>query len=479
MNPPANQPKTSILRIHARAIIDPVDGERGCCFLAERVEKLSLPPAPPSPQARNAPNRLHASWRVLALGSEEEVSHHPAAAAAERLDLSDSVILPGLVNAHTHLDLTHIGPQPHDPQDGFVSWVEMVLRSRARDEQDIRASVQRGIDLLLKGGTIAVGDIAGSSQGRYTLAPWRALSESPLAGVSYIECFGMGRNEESSRSALQHFIDAHEHAFAAQHQPVRLGLQPHAPNTVALSHYRWILALARRLGAPICTHLAETPEERQFIATGSGPQRTLLERLDLWNDAILAQIARNQHPVAHLEPILTSALQPSGTSPNPRSKIRFLAAHVNDATSEAIEILARTQTSVAYCPRASEYFGAHLHFGPHRYREMLQAGINVCLGTDSIVNLSPSEVDRSGMSILDEMRLLHRRDSTDPMTLLRMATSNGARALALDPDLWRITPGELAGDLVVIKVPESTTARSALAAALAGNHPPQLLSARP
>jgi cytosine/adenosine deaminase-related metal-dependent hydrolase len=204
---------------------------------------------------------------------------------------------------------------------------------------------------------------------------------------------------------------------------VRLGLQPHAPTTVALSTYRRVSDDAAQMSMPLCTHLAETVEERRFVERGDGPQRELLERLGVWDDSALEELARGQHPVAHLASVL--------------ERNRYLAVHVNDCDDAALETLARTGTSVAYCPRASEYFVAARHFGAHRYREMLEAGITVALGTDSIVNLPArsASVNTGGMSVLDEMRLLYRRDGTDPAQLLKMATINGAAALGLDP-VW-------------------------------------------
>jgi cytosine/adenosine deaminase-related metal-dependent hydrolase len=99
-------------------------------------------------------------------------------------------------------------------------------------------------------------------------------------------------------------------------------------------------------------------------------------------------------------------------------------------TDADIELLARTGASVAYCPRASEYFGHRLH----RYMEMLEAGVNVCLGTDSIIC-------HGTLSIVDEMRRLHRRDKADPHMLLAMATTRGAAALGLDHAQATLTPG--------------------------------------
>ncbi len=152
------------------------------------------------------------------------------------------------------------------------------------------------------------------------------------------------------------------------------------------------------------------------------------ERLGIWDEAMLEEIGCGKHPVEHLREVLSTAA--------------FIVAHVNDADDAAIATLARTRTTVAYCPRASAYFGAERRFGAHRYREMMAAGVRVALGTDSMVNL-----DTPGrLSVLDEMRLLYRRDGVDPRVLLEMGTANGAAALGLDPAWFRLgTPGRIAG----------------------------------
>jgi cytosine/adenosine deaminase-related metal-dependent hydrolase len=196
---------------------------------------------------------------------------------------------------------------------------------------------------------------------------------------------------------------------------------------------------------PLATHLAETVEEQEFIANGRGPHREFLERIGVWSREALDDFGRGRTPVEHLFEVLRS-------SP-------FVAAHVNDADDEAIRLLSLTRTTVAYCPRASDYFGAAERFGPHRYRDMLAAGINVALGTDSIVNLpgDAATVAGGGMSVLDEMRHLFRRDASDPVTLLKLGTLNGALALGLEPGLFRLG-GEYAGGreiagLVAVEAP--------------------------
>ncbi len=352
------------------------------------------------------------------------------------LTLHDQIVMPALVNAHTHLDLSHIGPQTHLPEDGFVGWVDMIRACRAADDDEIAQCVRLGIQKTLAGGVIAVGDIAGAPAGRLCDVPAKSLAASPLFGVSYLEFFGIGTTAASAIQRVRAYLQsqAPQTQSELEGSNIALGLQPHAPNTVDLSVYRWVTQAAVANRMPLCTHLAETIEERMFIADGIGPQRAMLERFGIWDDSILESIARGNHPIEHLRPVLERA--------------PYLVAHVNDADDAGIELLAQTGTSVAYCPRASRYFGAESHFGPHRYRDMLQAGVNVCLGTDSIVNLDTH--DR--ISTLDDIRLLHATDRHTPQFLLAMGTTNGAIALGLDPERFRIGTGCSPIGLIALRI---------------------------
>lgn len=375
---------------------------------------------------------------VLALGSREAVLHHPASESARSLDLQGSTLVPALVNAHTHLDLTHIGPRAHDPKSGFVAFVDLVRRERAGNEADIAASVRRGVQLSLAGGVVAVGDIAGASGGRLTFAPLQALSQSPLRGVSFLEFFAMGRREAASLERLREALET----LPAGTPRVRAGLQPHATYSVSPPAFREALRLASRWSLPVSTHLAETFEEREFIARGTGPLRDMLERLGVWEDSILDHVAQGRSPVEHLC---------AGVDP-PRG---LLAAHVADASERDIQRLAASGIVVAYCPRAGSYFATHERLGPHRYREMLRAGVAVALGTDSIVNLPAEHASgaHARISTWDDMVLLSRRDGTDAETLLAMATLHGARALGVDDGLFRFRVGGTIAGVCVLGAP--------------------------
>lgn len=384
------------------------------------------------PEPIGASGLVSAVWSeratVLAVGRPEEVRAHPAAAGARVYEIPECVILPGLVNAHAHLDLTHIGPRVYDRERGFVGFVSTISRERRSDTAGIRESVRRGVELSLAGGVVAVGDIAGVAEGVPRFEPYDELSGSVLRGVSYIEFFSFGTRErvgvEATIEALAGLLDR-----GLREGAIRIGVQPHAPYSVALSAYRRIAAFAERHGLPICTHLAENTEERAFIASASGPFREFVEQLGLWPDPPPAELGLGRSPVRHLADVLRLA--------------PFRVVHLNDLEDRDIEALRGAGSVAVYCPRASEYFGHSEAFGPHRYRDLLKAGIPVALGTDSVISLPPEAADatKGGISTLDEMRLLYRRDGVASRELLAMGTTAGALALHLDPTRFNFSPG--------------------------------------
>jgi len=368
---------------------------------------------------------------VVAAGAPSEVG---AMADVVTIDRPDDAIVPALVNAHAHLDLTHIGPLP--PPASFVAWIDVVRDRRATSADEIARSVRQGVELSRRGGTALVGDIGGAG----SLVPYRTLWQAGLPGVSYLEVFGMGRGQAAAVQRLHSAL-----ADAADDDgPVRLGIQPHAPYSCGLEVYR----AAADLDAPMATHLAETLEELTFVRTGEGPMADLLQRLGVWDETI---VGLGEHPVDALADVL--------------ERRPVLAAHLNYVETAHLERLAGWPVTVAYCPRASAYFGhPHGDHPGHRYREMLDAGINVALGTDSILCLDTP--DR--ISVLDEMRLLLQRDGTAPRRLLAMGTVNGARGLGVASSLVTFDEGPLLGAIAI----PGATGSSPLASALRSGRPP-------
>lgn len=320
---------------------------------------------------------------------------------AEVVDRRNHLLLPAMVNAHTHLELTDAGPQPYNPQGGFMGWVKMLRASCSTHLSGRRESAGRGSVLSKQSGIQAVGDIAPDASFEATRIGGQ------LDGVTYLELFGLGPPFDTD--AL------------AKIETATVGLQPHAPYSAGPS----IFEAAARSGRPVCTHLAETLDEVAFVGSLDSPQRDYLKQIGKWDESFSAHYGQGLSPVRWMRPYLEAAAHDGG----------WLVAHCNYVSDEDIAILADTNTSVAYCPIASEYFG---HKG-HRYRDMLNAGINVCLGTDSIVCADPDDLQPLGL--LSAMRRLYQRDQADPQTLLAMATVNGARALRLDAKLATLQAG--------------------------------------
>ncbi len=343
---------------------------------------------------------------VVAAGEPEDVRRRSE--PDETVERSRAVLLPGLVNAHAHLDLSTLGRRDFDGD--LIRWLSAVRSLRPAEPTAVAEAVRQGAEASRREGVLTVGDIAGSP------AAVAALRRASLRGVSYAELFGRGEVSLAERLRTGGWPTP-----GTRDGGVQLGLQPHAPYSCGAAMYR-AAADAAAGGVPVCTHLAESPEELQFVRSGEGPFRAMLQALGKWPDGETGGGAA--HPVAWLDGV-------AGGAP-------WLGAHCNYAGADEMRAMAYRGWSVAYCPRATEYFG----HGPHPYRPMLEAGIHVCLGTDSVLC-------HGSFSILEEMRRLHRRDGTDALLLLKMATTHGMRALRAAPAEATFTPGATPGVIAV------------------------------
>ncbi|MBL8763105.1 MAG: amidohydrolase family protein [Phycisphaerae bacterium] len=405
--------------------------------------------------------------RVVAVDSPAQLAAHPDYAASPAISLPDSVLLPGLVNAHCHLDLTLVGPRPFDAAAGFVGWIDMIRRSRTAREGEIARAVRRGVELSLEAGTVAVGDILGFAGGwpGARAEAWGTLRTSPLGGRGFLEFFAIGPRARAASEAM----DRDVRLLPPGTERMRLGVQPHAPYSVSPDGYVRAAEIAAALGLDLATHLAESSEEHEFVARGTGPLRTFLDSMGLMDEPTEAGFVMGRTPTEHLESVLPG--------------LPLLLAHVNDASEADLERLGRGRARVVYCPRASAYFGHARSLGRHRYREMRGAGVTVALGTDSIVNLPrpATESGSGGFGVLAEMRWLFARDGTDPMELLHMGTMSGAAALGLDPSLFILSPGHGLAGLLSVRVSEPIgghafpNVQGAMSAVLKSDQPPRLL----
>lgn len=451
---PTHHPSTSqsfLLRVNAAAAICPIRGTitpasallwvsspQTCWFSEGNFASRGAQLGTPDPLGGRKP----ANIELLALDTPAAISSHPRAAEAKLiLDRTSRVLIPGLVNAHTHLDLTHIGPiesdpVSSDPTSGFIAFIELIRSQRFTQPNDIAHSVALGARMLIQSGTIAVGDIAGTDTTGCSLTPWKVLCASPLAGVSFTEFFGLTSSAAATLPArLSAFFSA---ANQAKNARVRLGLQPHAPYSVGPDGYAF--AFDKLIsGLPVSTHLAETIEEREFVTQGTGPIRDFLIKLNLASPELDSRFGLRRSPVATIMADLAAAQRTCPAADGP------LLVHLADVSDADLDLLQAENCHVVYCPRSAAYFKSPAHLGPHRFETMLARGINVCLGTDSVVNIPKADLDLRGLSVLDEARLLIATRGISRQTAIAMCTTNGAKALGLTFAGFNFEPGPLAG----------------------------------
>ncbi|HMB04106.1 MAG TPA: amidohydrolase family protein [Isosphaeraceae bacterium] len=347
----------------------------------------------------------------------------PAEGHRADLDLGNVAIVPGFVNAHTHLELDALDEAAVEGDDE-VRWLRRVVgRRRERSESALRATVRRNIEASVSAGTTLVADTttAGLS--------WDAVARAPVRAVVFAELIGLRRARGSQTSDAAFAWLATIGPAAQVDARARPGLSPHAPYST--SGWLYQRAVASRL--PLSTHLAEMPEELELLERRNGPLRAFLEELGAWDDDWEPIGPRPADYVRRGDLREADWLIAHGTYIDPSEFWQFRPEAAPNGH----------RVAVAYCPRTHARFG----HAPHPFRAMLERGVIVCLGTDSLAS-SPS------LSVLDEIRFLHRRDPTlDGRLLLMMATLFGAWALRAEATTGTLEPGKSA-DLAVIALPD-------------------------
>jgi len=345
------------------------------------------------------------------------------------VDLGDAVVIPGLVNAHAHLELTAC----HDrvPYRGsFTGWIEQLtaVNPHTQPGDALEQSIRDGLQQSLAAGTTTVADIGA---GPCVFSQWKQASINILG---FLEVLGIGPMlvQNHMRSTANTFEVCQNHLKTNPNDTsLRIGISPHAPFSTDPSLYRDAVAFAQNNRLPICTHLAETQEESQFLSDATGPFRELLEKFNLWDGSF--QPPRCS-PIQYARQLGLLECQP-------------LLVHVNYLSDQDLDLIAEKPCSIAYCPRSHHFFKHQ----SHRYRDMIALGINVCIGTDSLAS-------NESLSILDELRFLRTRDQDiTNQQLIEMATIAGARALKLGNRLGSLETGKRA-DLTVIPLTNLNTA---------------------
>jgi cytosine/adenosine deaminase-related metal-dependent hydrolase len=351
-------------------------------------------------------------WVEVDRGRIVSIGHRPPVENARTVDLGEVAVLPGLVNAHTHLELSYL----HDevpPAASFVTWIRRVMAAR-RQRPDARApeivdAIARGIAEAQASGTALVGDISN------TLVTFEPLARSKLAAVVFYELIRF--NAPDPRA----FVDAALTEIEAldKSDVVRPSLAAHAPYSVAPLVLRAIReSLNRDAFTPCSIHLAESAEEIEFLQSGAGPWRALLEEVGAWDP--------NWRPPA-VSPV--QFLDEAGFL-----GANVLAVHGVQMTLDDLGRLKARGTTLVTCPRSNGHTGA----GAPPIQDFYDTGVRVAVGTDSLA----SAPDLNVFAELATMRAL--APSVSAAALLQSATLEGAHALGFDADYGTIEPGKRA-----------------------------------
>jgi 5-methylthioadenosine/S-adenosylhomocysteine deaminase len=335
-------------------------------------------------------------------------------------DLGDAILLPGLVNAHSHLDLSWMA-QDRPPGSSCADWTREFLARRDKADQDTaKAAAEQQIGAMHARGIVAVGDISRETW----IVP--LLAESPLRGIVFIEISGMksGQAEEilaQAAARLEELTGTLDLKAAADR--FQVSLTPEGPHSTSVPLLRALAGRSGASGEPLSIHVAHCAGEAALLSDGSGPLAELFRELDLLDDDWKPP---GRSPVDHLHRL--GVLTP-----------RTLAVHCVQLGQQDHSMLQAGQVTVVTCPRSNRYLGT----GEAPIPKLMNAGVPVALGTGSLASVPDLDL------FADMAALLEVHPKLSPAAVLRMATLNGAKALNLADKLGSIEPGRLADLLVV------------------------------
>ncbi|MDG1928232.1 MAG: amidohydrolase family protein [Nitrospinaceae bacterium] len=322
------------------------------------------------------------------------------------LDLSDHLLMPGFVNAHSHLSLTAL-ENKLSPSKNFACWIRdlIILNTALKDEERI-GGIQKGASEMKSSGVTGLADYVADS------VLLDSIGSLGFRSVLFLEIIGFqDKKAEGLAKEVERIFKSHGSIWT-------LGIAPHAPYSVSKKLFHQLDQLSKKYGCLLSTHLAETDEESQFIEKGEGPLVDLLKDRKAF-DANWKAPATS--PVRYLKSF--GALN------------EMVAVHCNfiDGDTDAVK-------AAVFCPKSTHWFGRS-NILP--VRKMLDDGVPVALGTDSMAS-------NDSLNFLEEIRMADKLlPEVSRKEILKMATRFGAEILRLP--CGKIEPGQK-GDFIGFKI---------------------------
>ncbi|MDP9205313.1 MAG: amidohydrolase family protein [Gemmatimonadota bacterium] len=365
------------------------------------------------------------------------VGPRSAAPPGDDYDLGEAILLPGLVNTHTHLELTAMRGFLEDCR--FAEWIDKLRQSRneTMDRDALLDSARLGLVEGIEAGITTYADTCSSG------VVMQAMRDAGVRGIMYQEVFGP--DPAQAQIAMRELEDRVETLRLEQTELVSLGVSPHAPYTVSDPLYDAASRFANSCQLPLAMHIAESEPEHDLVTRGAG------DFAERWKRRSIAVSRRARSPIALLEE--RGALQRGP-----------LLIHCVRVDADDIGIIARHGCSVAHCPASNAKFG----HGIAPLLPLIAAGIRVGIGSDSVASNNRMDIlDEARLSVLIHRAATRRHDAFGAHDALQLATIGGARALALDTRVGSLEVGKDA-DLAAfrIDIPRTTPTGDPYSAAI-------------
>jgi len=370
--------------------------------------------------------------RITNVGKFSDIS---ATNSGEQIvDLGEQALLPGLINAHCHLDYTCLrGKIP--PPKSFTEWIRAINAEKANlSPEDYIRSINDGFAEAKRFGTTTLANLTGFPELIRRI-------KSLVRTWWFAELIDVG-----DPSRANEVVDlAVEKLKSGEHW----GLAPHAPFTASANLYRRCEEIAQRENVLLTTHLAESREEASMFQEGSGPLYDFLKEIGRNMSA-----CGRQTPVGYFLSIAGRGGSANRSEPDGRSRAievnrPYLVAHLNEVTESDFNLLERPAKnfSIIHCPRSHAYFG----HSPFQFHKLRKVGLNICLGTDSLAS-------NEDLSLFAEMQAFQKRfPNVSAEEIVKMVTTNSARALRQENSLGKVRSGFVA-DLIAVPCAGSTSA---------------------
>jgi cytosine/adenosine deaminase-related metal-dependent hydrolase len=329
------------------------------------------------------------------------------------------VIIPGFVNAHSHLELTILRGFLDDLP--FSEWIPRLTFAKYEvlSRSDLLLSAQVGAVEMIRAGVTCLGEVMDLG------TAWEAMREFGLRGVAYQEVFGPADGlADEALAGLKRKIEDYR---KGETETLRIGVSPHAPYTVSARLYQGVSQYAEQEHIRLTTHIAESPDEGMFVRFGTGIFA------DRWRQREIPVDPAGCSPLAYIDRL--GLLRPE-----------TLLVHAIDLEDADIQRLMEKRPMIVHCPKSN----AKLAQGVARIPEIRRAGVTLALGSDSVASNNVVDMfEEMRAAIFQQRSRTQKLDSLDAQTVFRMATLGGAVCLGLEEHLGSLDPGKYA-DFVVV-----------------------------